>query len=184
MHSIEADGSVEGRRCVVFGLGPMGLLHVQALVHLGADVVGADPRADRRATALEFGAHTVVAPEEVPVVDRAYVVAGGAGLVAAATRALEVLDASGSLVLFASGPTGAQLVMDPNRLHYQRQSVVGVVGFEPRHAQAATQLLSAHAIDVDALRRPRIELDDLPWAFEAVGRPDVLKPAIDFPARA
>jgi threonine dehydrogenase-like Zn-dependent dehydrogenase len=181
MHGIEAGGAVEHRRCVVYGLGPMGLLHVQALVHLGAHVIGADPRADRRATALAFGVHSAVAPEKVPVVDRAYVVAGGAGLVSAANAALAALDVHGAIVLFASGPTGCVLPLDANRLHYMRQRVVGVVGFEPRHATAAMQLLRAGAIDVDALRSPRIDLDGIQAAFESIGEPHVLKPAIDFP---
>ncbi len=180
MHSLEAAGAVDGRRCAVYGLGPMGLLHVQALRHLGAHVIGADPRDDRRAVALTFGAHETVVPEAMPSIDCAFVAAGGAGLVPAATGALNVLAVHGALVLFASGPAGAVLPLDANRLHYGRQRVVGVVGFRPRHARAAIDALVAGAVDVDALRTPRIGLDDLQTAFESVGRPGVLKPAIDF----
>jgi L-iditol 2-dehydrogenase len=179
---IAAGGTVEGRRCVVYGLGPMGLLHVQALAYLGAHVTGVDPREDRRDGALAFGADDAVDPDAAPVADRAYVVVGGAGLVPAATAALEHLEVHGSVVLFASGPSGAVVPVDANRLHYRRQRLVGVVGFETEHAQQALQLLAASAIDVDGLRTPRLrDLDDLQGAFEAIGRPGVLKPAIDFP---
>lgn len=182
LSGIAAGGPVEGRCCVVYGLGPMGLLHVQALAHLGARVIGVDPRADRREGALAFGADDVVGPDAPPVADRAYVVAGGAGLVPAATAALEQLAVHGSVVLFASGPPGAGVPVDANRLHYRRQRLVGVVGFEPAHAQQALTMLAEGAIDVDALRTPRLGgLDDLQSAFEAIGRPGVLKPAIDFP---
>ncbi len=184
MHGIDAGGAVDGKRCAVFGLGPMGLLHVQALRRLGAHVVGADPRADRRETALHFGAHAALAPDDVHDIDRAYIVTGGPGLIAAAEMALDVLNVHGSLVLFASAPKGVPLAFDPNRLHYLRQRIVGVVGFEARHADQAIALLLAGAIDVDALRTPSIGLDDVQSAFESAGEPGVLKAGLDLPGAA
>lgn len=180
LHGITATGDIRDRCCAVYGLGPMGLLHVQALVHLGAHVVGVDPREDRRETARAFGAHSAVAPEDVPSLDRAFIVAGGPGLLPATTAALEALGVHGALVLFASGPPGVALPVDPNRLHYQRQRIIGVVGFEPAHARRAIELLMNDAIAVDVLRTPKITLDDLQLAFETIGAPGVLKPAIDF----
>ena len=180
LHGITAIGDIRDRRCAVYGLGPMGLLHVQALVYLGAHVVGVDPREDRRETARALGAHSTVEPEDVPTFDRAFIVAGGPGLLAAAAGALDALGVHGALVLFASGSPGVALPVDPNRLHYQRQRIIGVVGFEPAHARLAIELLVNGAIAVDLLRTPKITLEDLQSAFETIGAPGVLKPAIDF----
>src|SRR5205085_3728878 len=130
---------------------------VQALAELGGHVSGAVPRADLRAIALDFRADGAVAPDDVAVVDRAYIVTGGAAFVAAASAALDVLDVHGSVVLFASGSENCALPVDANRVHYKRQRIAGVVGFEPTHARAAMELLAAGAIDVDALRTPRID---------------------------
>lgn len=46
----------EGDLAYVSGLGPIGLFAVAGLAQAGCRVVGADPRADRRALALEMGA--------------------------------------------------------------------------------------------------------------------------------
>jgi threonine dehydrogenase-like Zn-dependent dehydrogenase len=48
---------------VVLGLGPVGVLTAALLQRSGADVVGVDPRADRRTTAIRFGVWAVDASE-------------------------------------------------------------------------------------------------------------------------
>ncbi|MGH2650757.1 MAG: zinc-dependent alcohol dehydrogenase, partial [Actinomycetota bacterium] len=48
----------------VSGLGPIGLFTVAAALDAGARVVGGDPRADRRATALELGCEDAFDPTD------------------------------------------------------------------------------------------------------------------------
>jgi L-iditol 2-dehydrogenase len=184
MYSLAEAEPPSGRRCAVFGLGPMGLLHVQALKHAGAHVVGVDPRSDRRAAALEFGADEAVEPGKTGELDRAFIVAGGPPLASAAEEALRVLRPDGVVVLFASGPTGATLPLDLNRLHYKRQRVAGVVGFRAAHAASAIEILLAGAIDVERIRHPLIPLSDLGRGFAETGVPGTFKFAIDLPSEA
>lgn len=57
-------GGVAGRRVGLAGLGPAGLVAVQlARANGAAEVVGFDPVAERRALALQLGAHRALAPE-------------------------------------------------------------------------------------------------------------------------
>lgn len=181
--SIEAAEPVKGRRCGVFGLGPMGLLHVEALRHEGAVVVGIDPREDRRSAAKAFGVHDVAAPGSVGELDCAFIVAGGPPLVSASEEALKLLRSDGVLVLFASGPQNAALSFDLNRVHYRRQRIVGVVGFRRPHADRAIDLLRAGAIDVERLRQPKIPLAELGRGFAETGSPGTFKFALDLPGR-
>ena len=60
--SLDAGSRIE-EPVVVLGLGPVGVLTAALLQRSGADVVGVDPRADRRTTAIRFGVWAVDASE-------------------------------------------------------------------------------------------------------------------------
>ena len=107
-----------------------------------------------------------------------FVAAGGTGFDPAFALAQAALTRGGTIVLFASAPRGTRVELDPNALHYSRSRIVGVVGFEDRHADAALRMLGAGAIDVATLRQPVFELADLQRAFESLGALGALKPAI------
>ncbi|TMK37626.1 MAG: zinc-binding alcohol dehydrogenase [Actinobacteria bacterium] len=62
---------------VVMGLGPVGILTAALLDRAGAEVVGVDPRSDRRETAVLFGVPAVDVSEIGAVVEE---VTGGAGV--------------------------------------------------------------------------------------------------------
>jgi 2-desacetyl-2-hydroxyethyl bacteriochlorophyllide A dehydrogenase len=90
---------------VVMGLGPVGILTAGLLDRAGAEVVGVDPRRDRREAAVLFGVPAVDVPEIDAVVDR---LTSGAGvpLVVDATghppalaRALELLGHEGEVLV-------------------------------------------------------------------------------------
>jgi 2-desacetyl-2-hydroxyethyl bacteriochlorophyllide A dehydrogenase len=90
---------------VVMGLGPVGILTAALLDRAGAEVVGVDPRRDRREAAVLFGVPAVDVPEIGAVVER---LTSGAGvpLVVDATghppalaRALELLGHEGEVLV-------------------------------------------------------------------------------------
>jgi 2-desacetyl-2-hydroxyethyl bacteriochlorophyllide A dehydrogenase len=56
--SLDAGPRIE-EPVVVLGLGPVGVLTAALLLRSGADVVGVDPREDRRAAAIRFGVRAV-----------------------------------------------------------------------------------------------------------------------------
>ena len=90
---------------VIFGLGPVGILTAALLDRAGAEVVGVDPRTDRREAAVAFGVPAVDVTEIGEVVER---LTSGAGvpLVVDATghppalaRALELLGHEGQVLV-------------------------------------------------------------------------------------
>ena len=90
---------------VIFGLGPVGILSAALLDRAGAEVVGVDPRKDRREAAVLFGVPAVNVAEIGAVVER---LTSGAGvpLVVDATghppalaRALELLRHEGEVLV-------------------------------------------------------------------------------------
>jgi threonine dehydrogenase-like Zn-dependent dehydrogenase len=61
---LAAQGGIAGRRIGLGGLGPAGLVAVQlARAHGAAEVVGFDPLPERRALALQLGAHRALPPD-------------------------------------------------------------------------------------------------------------------------
>ncbi len=184
VHGIALAGDVKGRRCGVYGLGPMGLLHVELLKHLGAEVVGVEPRADRRELARVFGASSTAEPGAVPKLDMAFIVAGGPALKPACQDGLAALDQRGTLVIFASGPVDAELSFNLNKVHYACQKIVGVVGFRREDAERTIEFLMEGAVDVARIRQPLIPLEELGRGFAETGSEGTLKFAIDLPEKA
>ncbi|MDQ1129483.1 zinc-binding dehydrogenase [Microbacterium sp. SORGH_AS_0888] len=181
MHGIEAARIVAGERAAVIGLGPMGLLHIEALRADGVEVVGVDLRDDRREVAAGLGVRAVH-PDRFDTADVVFVTAGGGGHVPAIRLALAALAPGGRAVVFSSGPRGVEAAIDSNRLHYRRQSLIGVVGFDRRHAAEAVRVLRTGRVGVDLIRRPHVPLARVDDAFRAVQDPGVLKTAVDIPA--
>jgi threonine dehydrogenase-like Zn-dependent dehydrogenase len=181
VHGIALAGTVAGKRCAVYGLGPMGLLHVAVLASQGARVIGVEPREDRRAEALEFGAEAAVMPGGTGRIDMAFLVAGGAALAPTCAEALEALDPDGTLVIFASGTPGATVQLDLNKVHYARQHIIGVVGFRRVDAVAAIDLLCRGAVNAAMIRQPQIGLEELDRGFAETGSRGTRKFAIDLP---
>ncbi|GAA2224348.1 alcohol dehydrogenase catalytic domain-containing protein [Herbiconiux moechotypicola] len=179
VHALEAARLRPGDVTAVVGLGPMGVLHVEALLFAGHRVIGVDPREDRRAVVEALGA-TAVVPHELPAVDAVFITAGGGAHVPATEHALERLAPGGRVVLFSSGAKGVALTVDSNRMHYRRQTLTGVVGFDRRHAVEAMRILASGGISVELVRQPSLPLARLGEAFAGVLDPGVLKTAILF----
>jgi L-iditol 2-dehydrogenase len=78
LHAVDLGRVEPGMSAGVFGSGPIGLLMVLVLRHLGVDpIVATDPLAHRRAAAVAFGASEVFRPNaELPTVDVAFETAG------------------------------------------------------------------------------------------------------------
>ena len=180
VHSLRAVGDVSGHHCAVFGLGPMGLLHVAVLARGGAHVIGVDPRQDRRDAGGTFGATEVRVPGGMPPVDCAFLCVGGAALEPALGEALAAVRRGGTAVLFSSAPADMNIVANLNRIHYGELRIVGVVGSTRSDQESAVEVLGAGAIDVTALRQPRVRFTDIQHAFHLMGRPEVRKVGLDF----
>jgi len=169
----------QGDTALVFGAGPMGLLHVMLARESGAAaVVMFDPMASRLAFAAQLGAHRTAstleeldrilaetAPGGVDVAITAAPVAEALGL------ALERLAPFGRLCAFAGLPAGApRVALDVNRIHYKNLTLTGTTGGSVDDYRAALQLAAAGRLDLERIVVARFGFGQLPEAYEAAQR--------------
>ncbi|MFN8621467.1 MAG: alcohol dehydrogenase catalytic domain-containing protein [Chloroflexota bacterium] len=175
---------------LVLGLGPIGALHLAAARSRGARVVaGADPSADRRATAAGLVPGVPVLAMDDGWEARAKDLAGGDGfdvvIVAAPSKAafataLAMAAPMGRVVAFAGLPQDDPGVeVDMNRIHYRQLSIVGAFGGSPLWFRRAVDWLAATDLDLDRFVLDRFPLADALAAFEHVRSGRGLKTLID-----
>jgi (R,R)-butanediol dehydrogenase/meso-butanediol dehydrogenase/diacetyl reductase len=158
-----ARASAGAEPCVVFGLGPIGLLTVWALAARGADpIVGIDPVAERRALGLRVGATSVVAPEDVGSSDASLVVetSGNSAAIASATTC----GRAGARVLLLGVAMEAATV-HPMAWVTRETTIMGSVAHTATDWRDALASLAARPA-IGAIITDRIGLEAVPEAFE------------------
>ncbi len=168
---------------VIFGAGPIGLLHLvlaraRGGTHLRHLAV-VEPRASRRQAALRLGADAAYTPEEFDKpdgFDAAIVAVGVPELVPVAIRAVR---RCGRVSLFAGFPVSGTATIEPNAIHYRQIRVYGAS--ESRRGDFATALtLAAEArVDLAALVTHRFRLSEHEEAFRLAADGSALKVVFD-----
>lgn len=159
-----------GVRILVSGGGPLGQLVVSALRADGADdITVSEPAEVRRKQCSAAGAHTVVAPDELPAVppmptstraDGFDVVIETSGVAVAIGTGLGLLRPTGTLVLLGTGAMSVRL--DAIRILLNELVVTGAYCYDAGGIDAALALLASGRLPVDALLPPDdVGLDDL-----------------------
>jgi threonine dehydrogenase-like Zn-dependent dehydrogenase len=182
LHAVHDQARVaEGDRVAVLGAGSMGLQMVAVAARAGARVLAVEPREDRRALALRFGAELAVdaggwreaaAEWTGGAGPEAIVVTLGRGEVAA--DAVSACGPGGRVVLFAGFGNEGIAPVDLNRLHYKEISLVGSewVGVPPRQRferyEQARALLAGGGLALEELVSDRTGLDGVEEALRAV----------------
>ena len=170
-----------GETVVVNGLGPLGLIAVQALVHSGAKIIiGIDVLESRCALAREFGAHVTLDARRVDVraeVFRltenlgAHVVLNAVNDDEATAMAFGLLRGGGRLVLIAGrcGTYGGQAGIKGQA---ERQ-VIGTFYFPRMEYEENLKLVADGRINLERLVSHVYPLERINEAFEArFGHPD------------
>jgi 2-desacetyl-2-hydroxyethyl bacteriochlorophyllide A dehydrogenase len=184
-HSIFEAGVRAGDSVAVVGLGPVGLLTVQAALAAGAAPVYAiDTVAQRLDAAEAFGARAVHLGEQAP---REEVRAGthGRGVDAAidAVGHPEALELAVRLARKAGTVVATGVYAEPCQVHMGlvwiksltlRAGQANVVG----HVDRAVDMLCTGALDPSALVTHRMALDEAPAAYEIYDRREALKIAL------
>ena len=172
---------------VIFGLGPVGVLTAALLDRAGAEVVGVDPRKDRREAAVLFGVPAVDVLEIGAVVER---LTSGAGvpLVVDATghppalaRALELLRHEGEVLVCSWYGTKDVSLPLGREFHRRRLQIRGTqVSTIPAHLartwdvqrrrRVATSLLSE--LPLKLLTTHDVAFDRAAEAYAALDRGD------------
>jgi L-iditol 2-dehydrogenase len=180
----------EGDVVLVFGAGPIGLLHVAVARAAGvAAVIVSEPSLKRRARALDWGAASVhdtgldvlrdgLAAAGAPGGADAVVVAAP---VAEAQRAALELAASGGRVNFFAGlPRGDSLVeLDTNLVHYRELVVTGTTANTNDDCRAALDLVLERRVDTASLIDARFALESADEAFDLANSGRALKVVIE-----
>lgn len=175
---------------VVYGGGPIGLLHVALARLAGAGaVVVCEPNPERQERAAEWGATEVVGTAAGSV--RSALVRCGAELGAdavvvaapspdAQAEALEVAAPAGRVNFFAGLPSqvaGSELAT--NLIHYKELEVLGTTASTNGSCREAVRLIGAGLVETSALVGATLNLASANEAFEMARTGQVLKVVVN-----
>jgi L-idonate 5-dehydrogenase len=174
LHAVERAGPIFGRRVLITGAGPIGLLALLAARHTGAgEVVVTDVTAPALAMARRLGADVAVDVATDPDALAPYKADKGAfdivfeasGNPAALRQAIELVRPRGVLVLIGLGPEAPLPLVS---LVTKELDVRGTFRFDQEFATAVDALASGR-IDPMPLLTETIPLADAVAAFELAG---------------
>jgi L-iditol 2-dehydrogenase len=170
LRGVERAGVEKGDRVAILGAGPIGLMLSACVVDAGgkAEVVGG--RAERRELVPLFGGETGDG-------EGADVVIEAAGTDEAWQRALELVRPGGTVLYFGGRESGAALLVDAYRLHYEELTLRGAFHHAPRHVRAALAFLASGAYPWERLVTHRVGLEGVAALLADPPR-DYLKAAV------
>jgi L-iditol 2-dehydrogenase len=167
-----------GDTVVIYGAGPIGLMHVMLCRAAGAaQLIAIDIRADRLERARSLGCDLVLNPlhEEVVARVRQETAGSGADVVITAcpaaavqSEAIGLLAPFGRLCLFGGLPkTSGPVPVDTNAIHYGNFLVTGSTGGAVEDYRIALRLVAGKRIDLTRVISHVFPLADLQKAYDA-----------------
>jgi L-idonate 5-dehydrogenase len=187
LHATHRAGSVAGKRVLVTGGGPIGLLNVIVARAYGAAVIAlSDPMPDRRAMALEVGADAALDPTAASFKDEIVRLSGdgfdvmfeASGAPPAVQQAFETLRRGGTLVQIGvfSAP---EIPLPVNQLMVREIQFVGSFRYG-NVFEEGIRLLAAGRVDLRPLVSRVFPLAEATQALKAAcGRDGVVKVQLD-----
>ncbi len=181
LRAMSRTGPVINQRCVVVGLGPMGLIFVQFLGRLAArQVIGIDTVAWRLPWAKRFGATDVIDASREDPIEAVRRLTGGA----MADFCVEAVGRPEALALAARLPRRQGRLMVFGVPHFDSQEfpwfhtvaneteLVASMGPECMdYFQTAVDMIASGRIDLTAMVTPRLPWDRAAEAFEMYANP-------------
>ncbi|MDR6867909.1 L-idonate 5-dehydrogenase [Microbacterium resistens] len=148
LHAVGLAGDLTGRRVLVIGAGPIGLLVVAAAVHAGAGVVGAsDVRTEPLDRAQALGATEVALVGRDGIEDESYdVVFECSGVGAALTQAVRATRRTGTIVQVGMLPN-AEIGVNLAPLLAKELTIRGAFRFSTEIDDAVAMLAESDALD-------------------------------------
>jgi (R,R)-butanediol dehydrogenase/meso-butanediol dehydrogenase/diacetyl reductase len=159
---------------VVIGCGPLGLMHLAALRHMGIDrVVAIEGRARRREAALELGAELVLDPSDNITAEVAAHFGPGPDLVVEAVGTKATTHLATDLVrprgsVFLMGVCGEPFRVNTLRWLNKEITIRTSIGTSRDEQERGLALIATGAIDLSCLITRRISLAETPVMFEAL----------------
>jgi L-iditol 2-dehydrogenase len=179
-----------GDRAVVFGAGPIGLMHASILKARGCDpVIVTDVSAERLAYVREFGLGDPINTAGVDAVQKVFEAGGGekfdVAIAATAVKAvqadaLKLVRKKARVSFFAGIPKDDPILgIDTNFIHYNEISVFGCFASNLRHYHQALEMVSRDDLPWDRFLTHRFKLDDMVKAYAVMEAGQGIKMLID-----
>jgi len=177
-----------GEKVVVFGAGPIGLMHMQMARLRGASqVIAVDMKEFRLQTARELGATETINFKETDPISAIKDLTGGIGPDAVIESAgspdswmsaVKVARKGGRVLWFGGLPQGTQITIDSYDIHYGELTMYGLYHCTPVDVYHAHQLITSQRINADNLITTQMPLARVEEALLAMAEGKVVKVAI------
>jgi L-iditol 2-dehydrogenase len=198
VRGLEESGAQAGDTMVVIGAGPIGLMFMHVAELAGVHVIAVVKRQDQIVTAKVFGARSVVqlgVADDVVASTRALTPQGrGADVVIEAVAtpatwewAVDMVRKGGVVNFFGGPPSGTQVRLDTNRLHYGDITLKASFHHTPATCRTAFELVRSGRFKCAEYITGRVGLDEIPKVFARMmnrdGSSQEIKTAV-FPDKA
>jgi threonine dehydrogenase-like Zn-dependent dehydrogenase len=179
LHAVNRSGIEQGEGAIVLGCGPVGLAVVAALQVRGIEpIVAADYSTARRRLAETMGAQVTVDPRE----ETGWAAWSRAGS-GRPPVVFEAIGVPGILNdILRSAPAQSRVVvvgvcMETDAINpffgiSKELNLQFVLGYDPMEFAGSLRSIAEGEIDVAPMVTAQVPLDDVPWAFEALGDPE------------
>ena len=183
VHAVGKAGDLTGKTVAVLGAGPIGLLVLAAARHAGAArIVVTDLLDGKRERAVRLGADEALPADAPDLADRAREVLGGPADVVfdcvsreqSMAQAVELVTKGGHIIVVGVGAPG----VTPIRLDLVQDREIRIEGtlmYTADDYRVAFDLITAGAIDAEAIITATYPLDQADQAFAAALRPEHVK---------
>jgi 2-desacetyl-2-hydroxyethyl bacteriochlorophyllide A dehydrogenase len=190
VHAVRRAGDLSGRRVVVLGAGPVGLLVLAAVAQTGAALIASTDLLDsKRQRALRLGADVAIPADAIDFATRTQEALGGpadivfdcVAIEASMNQAIDVVDKGGTVVVVGV-PAGAirvrlDLVQD------REISVIGTLMYVGEDMRKAISLVNAGVVTARDLVTATYPLDEAAQAFHTSHDPEHVKVLVTVTAR-
>ncbi len=184
IHSLSKADARFAETMLVYGVGPMGMLHVILGRAMGLEVGVIDPDPARREIALSLGARFAVAsgPDEQlkPAVTNGFgahpdIIIVTAPAVQATQSACALAGSTSRIVLFGMFPKGTVMDTDPNKIHYSELAVMGSESRTPLDFHTAVCAITRGIVDVKPMVSKVVPLDQVEQALSEAPSVDTMR---------
>jgi L-iditol 2-dehydrogenase len=178
-------------KVIIFGLGPMGLMHTIYSKICDAElIIGVDPIDERRRLAEKLGCNVTINPTEGYLEEIKKIVPEGADVIIVATGGsvqakciedgIRVASKGARICNFAGTYPSSNISIDPNIIHYKQVMLTGSFAYNTSTFVKGLNLMSRKSLDLASLlRKPEFPLEKIKEAFEIYGSPSALKVGIN-----
>lgn len=185
------EGLGVARSCVVLGVGPIGLMAVTALKHIGAGpIIAIDYQQNRLEMAQTLGADVTINGKDTAEPERlehvrsltegvgADVVLETAGVPAAFAEALQLARRGGKVIELGHYTDPGETSVRPHVICNKDLDIHGSWSTPPVEFRTALAVLANTTAPLEKLITHRYTLDDVAAAINSVGREGVIKAAV------